>query len=373
LCSDVLHVITLSDTSAINLHLRVEKHMNSRIYGVLVAVSLFSCGPDMNVSSAEQSLDTEVAESELSANSAAKWFPRDTNTGFVFERVGAEGTRDVRLQVGSAAQLSGLFENAVTLTESSKTVLSARFGTEAATAFLRFSGASSWTFGSGACGTFVVNRINDSEPLYTGAGVFGERRTFRFTLKTDPRVRCAAPAVSELSFAANVGLVSFKTGRGELFVRKSSSSGIVLGGGNALSTTVTLDKVQYANKPNSIRCIQAPCPSNAEVDVAKVTITLKNNGQTPVPFTYTNGCFVNAVVVNADGLVMRNENTVRFCAAVAGRFTLAPGQVQIFNQEVPMQDLSGNPFEGGYSLYAIVGSDNVGNIIGSAVLNVGTR
>jgi hypothetical protein len=347
--------------------------MNSRTYGVLVAVSLFSCGPDMNVSPDERSVNTEVAESELSVNSAAKWFPRDTNTGFVFERVSAEGTRDVRLQVGNATQLSGLFENAVTLTESSKTVISARFGTESASTFLRFSGASSWTFGSGACGTFFVSRVNESEPLYTGAGVFGERRTFRFTTKSDPRVRCAAPAISELSFAADVGLVSFKTGRGELYVRKSSSAGIVLGGGNTLSTIVTLDKVKYANKPNTIRCIQAPCPSNAEVDVAKVTVTLKNNGQSPVTVTYTNGCFVNTVVVNADGLVLRNENTVRDCAAVAGRFTLTPGQVQVFNQEVPMQDLSGNPFEGGYSLYAIVGSNNVGNIIGSAVLNVGTR
>jgi hypothetical protein len=340
--------------------------MTSKLLLALVSFSMFACGPDLQIQSASD--ETDTVESELAVNAASKWFPRESTNSFVFERVAAVGNRDMRLQMttGSTSVLSGLFAWPVTLIPGTATVVQAKFSPEAVAApFLRFAGARTWTFVGGGCGTFVITRSTESEPLQTGAGIFGERRTFRFALKPDPLARCAPPAISELSFAAGVGLVSFKTGNSELYVRKNTASGI--------TATASLDKPQYANKPNSIRCIQAPCPSNAEVDVAKVTLTLKNTTTSPVTFAYSNGCFANLVVVNSNGDVMRNENSARSCVMSTGQFTLNAGKSRVITQSIRLEDMSGSQFEGPYSVYASVDTSNIGSFVGSAVLNVGTR
>jgi hypothetical protein len=347
--------------------------MISRLSGVLVAVAMFSCGVDESM---VQNLDeSDVTADALSRNAVANWFPLEANNSWTFEKVGGAGTRTVSVRAGTGrtVQLTGLFNDTVVLSASSTTVMLRDSSDQAATPFLRFGATRSWMFGSGPCGTFEVTQVKDMEPLYTVAGIFEERRTFKFNQRTNPVVLCTPAPVFELSFAAGRGLVSFKTGDGETFALTSTNVGETPRNRPAVSGTISLDKATYANKPNSIRCIQAPCPSNAELDTAKLKYTLRNNGLLPVTYRFTNGCWFNVVVVDAAGMTVRNEDAVRFCTLATGEFTLAPGASKTFSQDLPMADLSGSQLEGGYTVYAYLSNSAGASAIASKSFKVTTR
>jgi Intracellular proteinase inhibitor len=349
----------------------MKKQMNSKILGVLAAVALFSCGVDESMTQGVE--ETETAGDALSLNPIGNWFPMTANNSWSFEKVGGTGTRTVSILAGSGrtVQLAGLFNNTVTLSTSGSSVLLRDSNTQKSTTFLRFGATGSWTFGSGPCGTFEVTAVKDVEPLLTVGGIFNDRRTFKFSQRTNPVVLCTPAPVVELSFAAGKGLVSFKTGSGETFALTNTN----VGGLNTspVSATITLDKASYANKPNSIRCITAPCPSNAEIDRAQLKYTLKNNGTSSVTYRFTNGCWFNVVVVNSDALAVRNEDAIRFCTQATGEFTLVPGASKTFSQELPMEDLSGGQFEGNYTVYAYLSTSSSGSAIASKSFTVTTR
>ncbi len=345
--------------------------MNSKILGILAAVALFSCGVDESMTQSVE--DTETAGDALSVNPITNWFPLTANNSWTFEKVGGAGTRTVSILAGTgrSVQLAGLFNSTVILSTSGSTVMLRDSSEQKATSFLRFGATGSWTFGTGPCGTFEVTQVKDMEPLLTVGGIFNERRTFKFSQRTNPLVLCTPAPVVELSFAAGKGLVSFKTGNGETFALTNTNVGGLTA--SQVSATITLDKATYANKPNSIRCIQAPCPSNAEIDRAQLKYTLKNNGTSPLTYRFTNGCWFNVVVVNTDAVAVRNEDAIRFCTQALGEFTLVPGASKTFSQELPMEDLSGGQFEGSYMVYAYLSTSSAGSAIASKSFNVTTR
>jgi hypothetical protein len=172
---------------------------------------------------------------------------------------------------------------------------------------------------------------------------------------TQPNVRCAMPAFSEVTFAPNVGPVMVKTAAGDKYVLKSANvNGTVYpkAVSGAAKGALRADKSSYTNQSNTIRCITTPCPSNEVTAVAKLTYTVTNTGTSAQTWQFSSGKQFDVDVVNSAGKVVKRWSDGRMFTMALSTFTLAPGASKTFTAEIELKDTNGVQLSGAYSVKA---------------------
>jgi hypothetical protein len=329
-----------------------------------VALVLAACGPDAAMLVDAQDVDTDDAvatsESELTTSSSAGvWFPMNEGNSWTFESAtGASRTLRLASVANGMAELSGLTSAGtwVGVSSSSANTMMQWDATSASwRSWLRFGFSSStWTMGTDACTGARLRRSATGTATATAAGAFSDTRTISIEQIPSKTALCAPPAFTELTFAAGVGVVAFRTGRGERFSLKTATvAGKRLPAASGLVTaTLALDKASYVNKPNTIRCITTPCPSNEETALAKATFTVTNDSATRQTWNFRSGCQFDVELVASSGLVVKRLSDDRACTLSLTSVTLAPGQSRTWTADVALSDRDGLQLDGAFSARA---------------------
>lgn len=329
----------------------------------LLVVALAACGPDAAMLADAQDIDADdglaTTEGELTSSSRTqRWFPMHEGNTWTFES-SAGGARTLKLSsVGNGlAELSGLLSTPVWIgvsPSSANTLMQWDSASRSWRAWLRFGFASTtWNVGTEACTGARLRRSATGAITTTSAGAFGDTRTLSIEQVPSKTALCAPPALSELTFAADVGLVAFRTGRGERFTLTSATvNGTRVSGAGGLTSTVTLDAADYTNVPNTVRCITAPCPSNEVTAVAKVAFTVTNGTGTALTWSFRSACQVDVELVTASGQVVKRLSDDRVCASGVTTVTLEPGASQTWTESVPLADRDGLQLDGRFSVRA---------------------
>jgi len=329
-----------------------------RALTMAVVVGLWGCGPDATglISGADVDADgTETVDGELTASNGSNvWLPMATANEWTYES--AAGTRTIRTsQVGSgAAMLQGLLDADTWIGAATSTspTLQAWDG-QAWKAFLRFGYArTSWTFGDQPCTGFTLRRAATGVVVTTPAGSFADTRVIALAQKPDPLALCAPPAVTELTFAANVGLVAFTTGRGERFTLRGATVAGQRVPASPVRGALSLDHASYTNRANTIRCITTPCPTNEVTAVARATFTLTNGGSASVAWQFNSGCQFDVDVLSPAGTVVKRLLQDTACAQHLTQLALAPGESRTFTADVKLADAQGLQLSGNFSMRA---------------------
>jgi hypothetical protein len=301
--------------------------------------------------------DVETVEGELTAsNRAATWLPMQEGNRWTFASSVSSRTVTLTNVGGGMALLTGLFEQPtwVGVASDSSTTLLMWNGVKWVP-FVRFGYArTSWTMGEGACTTFNVRRAGTGVRVATPAQDFTDTRVIAFEQKPDPVVRCMPPAFTELTFVPRVGLVAFKTGRGERFALVSAQVNGVSLPADAVTARLTLDAERYTSKPNTIVCITTPCPSNAETAVAKVHFTVTNTSSRTQVFRFNTGCQFDVEAVSASGRVVARLSERRFCTFALTTLQLEPGESATYDADFTLEDSNGLQLDGDFTLRAFL-------------------
>ncbi|MCU0695048.1 MAG: BsuPI-related putative proteinase inhibitor [Myxococcaceae bacterium] len=339
-----------------------------------VVLVLAACGPDASSLTGAEDVDTDEAvattEGELTSSSrAGLWFPMQTGNTWTYESTQGS-TRTVRLGTVSngMGELSGLLPASawVGVSGSSSTTLMRWDGsTNQWQSWLRFGFAkTAWSVGSEPCTGARFRRSATGSTVATPAGAFTDTRTIAVEQVSHPTAFCAPPAFSELTFAAGVGLVAFRTGRGERFVLRSATvdgKRVPVANGT-VTASVTLDKASYVNTPNTIRCVTTPCPSNEKTAVARVAFTVTNGSASSQTWNFRTGCQVEVELVSSSGLVVKRLSDEQACTMALTSVTLASGQSRTWNAELPLADRDGLQLDGTFTARArLIPSANAGS------------
>lgn len=335
--------------------------MNRLLTPALVSLSLLACGPDAVAQLGDDASDdsVEVFEGELTSTSRSQiWFPLANGNEWTFTS-STGTTRVVKMsQVADGmGVVTGLFAQPtwVGVTSPSATVMYLWNG-QAWVPWLRFGySRSQWKTSSAVCSGLVGQRTSTGTVIATEAGSFSDTRVIGFSPVSSPTVRCAPPPVVEVSFQANVGLVGFRTGPGEVF----SLTRAVVGGKSfpspqaaSVTTKVSLDQPGYESYPNTIQCITTPCPSNAQTAVAKVTFELRNTSSTAQSWQFSTGCQFDVELVSASGRIVRRLSDDRMCTFALSSLTLNPGQSRSFVGNLTLEDANGLQLDGTFTVRA---------------------
>jgi hypothetical protein len=343
------------------------------LFSAVAVLGLAACGPDAAGLADAQDVDTDEAvattEGELTSSSrAGLWFPLNSANTWTYES-SLGSTRTVRLGTvtDGMAELSGLTSSAtwVGVTSSTSTTLMQwDSASRSWRSWLRFGFASTpWSVGTEPCTGARFRRSGTGATVSTPAGAFADTRTISIEQLSHPTAFCAPPAFSEMTFAAGVGLISFRTGRGERFVLKSATvdGKRVPAGNGTVSATVTLDRASYVNTPNTIRCVTTPCPGNEETAVARVTFTVTNGSPAAQTWNFRTGCQLEVEVVSASGLVVKRLSDDRACTMALTSVSLAAGQSRTWSAELPLTDRDGLQLDGSFTARArLIPSANAG-------------
>lgn len=337
--------------------------MFKRAFGAVVIAVLASCGPDAQTLIDADDVDTDETattstEGELTSSSKASvWFPLNQSNTWTYES--ASGSRTVRLGSVSTgmAEVQGLLaaNTWVGVSDTSaNTIMQWDESARAWKAWLRFGYASTtWTMGTAECTGARLKRSGTGTTVTTPAGSFSDTRTISIEQIPSRTAFCAPPAFTEVTFAAKVGLIGFRTGTGERFFLKSATvAGRQVPAVGAVTATVSLDKTSFVSKPNTIRCITAPCPSNEETAVAQATFTVTNGGTSPQTWQFRTGCQFELEVLSASGLVVKRLSDDRVCTMALTSVTLAPGQSKTWTSPVKLADRDGLQLDGAFTLKA---------------------
>lgn len=333
--------------------------------GVFALVGvLAACGPEVGSLQDEGGPDdegTESVSSELtSTSSSATWFPMAEGNTWTFQATGSSTTtRTVRFAkvANKIGELSGLLSAPTWLgvTEPTSTTTYAWSADDGWLPFLRFGYAStSWSFGTSPCSGFKMSRTSTGTAVTTPAGTFSDTRSIGLQQITSPTVRCAAPAVTNLTFVPQVGLVAFTTGSGQRFVLKEAT---VNGKrypapAGRIDAKVTLNASSYVSYPNTIRCITVPCPTNEVTAVVKATFEVSNTTSGTVKWEFNTGCQFDLEVVSSSGIVLQRLSNTQLCTQALSSLTLAPQQKRTYTGSVTLLDRTGLQLDGSFTLRA---------------------
>lgn len=332
----------------------------------VVSLSALACGGGIANSSALLSGDVEPelesSNGSLTSDNANVWFPLAEGNTWNLKSTTGGTTRTVSMEDvwDGIGWLEGAVPNGrfVGLSKSApNTLYSWKEETNTWEAFFRFGYATtSWTWGANACGTFTAKRTQTGATVVTPAGTFADTRTITFTLKPSPTARCAMPPFASFTFAPNVGLVAMTNPDGERWELTSA----IVGGKKfpvatttvAVKGTLKLDKASYVSKPNTIRCITTPCPSNEETAVAKLSYTVTNTSNVTQTWQFSSGCQLEVELMDGAGNSVNALSNGRFCTLSLTSVTLAPGQSKSYTAELPLKDRDGNQLSGKYTAKA---------------------
>jgi hypothetical protein len=331
----------------------------------VVALVLCACGPDAGALLHSEDVDTDevttvTTESELTTvNRADLWSPMNEGNSWSFESTtGASRSMRMSSVVGGIAELKGLTPASMWVgvsAPSSSTLMQWDATSARWRPWLRFGFSNStWTMGAAPCTGAHLHRSATGALVSTPAGDFADTRTIAVEQIPSTTAFCAPPTFTELTFAAGVGLVAFRTGHGERFVLKSATvAGKRLpAASTGVTASLTLDATSYISKPNTIRCITTPCPSNEETAVAKARFTVTNGSPTSVSWVFRSGCQFDVELVASSGLVVKRLSDDRPCTLSLTSVTLAPGQSRTWNADVALVDRDGLQLDGAFSARA---------------------
>lgn len=327
----------------------------------LTSAALLACGPDAEALVETHDVDSDealsTAESELTSSSnSSVWFPLNENNSWTFESGSSSRTLSLSSVGNGMAYLSGTSPGAWVGVSSSSANTLARWDASSRTwvSWLRFGFASTtWTIGSGECVGLKLKRSSTGSAVMTPAGAFSDTRTISITQVPSRTALCAPPEFTELTFAAGVGLVAFRTGYGQRFVLKSATVGSKRWpAAQGVTATLTLDKSAYVNKPNTIRCITTPCPGNDVTAVMKATFRVTNNGTSSMTWNFRTGCQADVELVGSNGLTVKRLSDERVCTQALSSVTLAAGQSRSWQLDVPLMDRDGLQLDGSFTARA---------------------
>ena len=157
-----------------------------------------------------------------------------------------------------------------------------------------------------------------------------------------------------------MGLVGFRSGKGERFVLASA---VVAGTLWPLTTgtvrgAVALDQPSYTNVPNTAQCATAPCPSNAKTATAAVTFTVSNSTEQSLTWRFGTACQFDVDVASVTGEVVRRLSDGRFCTQAPTQLTLGPGESKVYTATLSLEDRDGLQLDGSFTLSArLLGPD----------------
>lgn len=333
-----------------------------RVLFASLLLGLVGCGPSASGLVRPVDADSDelgIADGALTSTSAATtWFPLAEGNVWTFES--SSDTRSLTL--GSVhdglGKLEGLFPSPlwVGTSASAPNTLFAWSETQHAwLPFLRFGYAhTSWTFGEGACQTQTLERAATGTTVNAKAGSFSDTRVIGAELVTQPNVRCEAPAFDELTLAAHTGPVAFRTGRG---ARYSLASALVNGsrlpaGDGAVAAALSLDQASYANTPNTLGCVSAPCPSNSATALMALTFTITNNTRSTLTWKAPTSCQFDVELASATGSAVKRLSDGRACVQGYTTLTLSPGEARALTAELKLEDRAGLQLDGQYTATA---------------------
>lgn len=337
--------------------------MLQRTFAAAVVMVLAACGgPDAQTLIDSSDVDTDetiaTTEGELTSSSrAALWFPLAASNSWTYESSNGSKTVRVSWSGDGMAELDGLLPSRtwVGVSDSSaNTLMQWDANARSWRAWLRFGFASTtWSMGSGECTGAKLRRSATGTSTTTPAGSFSDTRTISIEQIPSRTALCAPPAFTELTFASGVGLVAFRTGYGERFFLKSALvGGKRIPANGSVTASLTLDKSAYISKPNTIRCITTPCPSNEETASAKATFTVSNGSASSQTWQFRSGCQFDVEVVSASGLVVKRFSDEQACTLALTSVTLAPGQSKTWSADVKLADRDGLQLDGSFTMRA---------------------
>jgi hypothetical protein len=334
----------------------------NRFIPLFAAVSLFACGPDAIavVGEEETELDgTESYDAELTSTSrSSTWFPLQNGNSWTFKSsTGTTRTVTISQSADGMALVTGLFANPtwVGLTSDASTSLMMWSGS-AWVPFVRFGYATTtWRTSSEVCTGLIGRRLSTGTVVSTTAGSFSDTRTISFAQVSSPTTLCAPQAFNEVAFVPNMGPVAFRTGSNQRFTlvsAKVNGKTFPVAPEADITAKVTLDQASYVSIPNTIRCITAPCSSNAQTASAKVSFELRNTGSTSKTWQFSTGCQFDVELVSTSGAVVRRLSEGRACTFALTSLTLGAGQSRVFSATIPLEDKTGLQLDGSYAVKA---------------------
>jgi len=112
---------------------------------------------------------------------------------------------------------------------------------------------------------------------------------------------------------------------------------------DGLEVTVRLDAERYLTQANTIRCIKAPCPSNAVAPVLGVELTLRNTTSRPVTLDLPSAQRFDLQVFDETGMAVTTWSMDKLFMMATQTVTLAPGEKEVWQTDLPfVPDLAGN-------------------------------
>ncbi|MHC4392899.1 MAG: BsuPI-related putative proteinase inhibitor [Planctomycetota bacterium] len=227
-----------------------------------------------------------------------------------------------------------------------------------------------WTYDitANACDTLGVHRQDDGLTVTTPAGTFRDVVRFAYTQQPEPWARCTKPFMTDVFFAPGVGPVRFLASDGTTYDLETATVGAVayptapqtsplsdsVRSGD-LEVTVEIDRLRFENKPNTIRCITQPCPSNAVIDSAALQIHLTNHGSQTQTYRFASGRqFEIELVDKATGRVAGSWSGRMFFTMAFTGFNVAPGETKTFAAPFELTDDQGAQLYGDFTIRAYV-------------------
>lgn len=310
-----------------------------------------------------------IAAPAQAQNAAEQMWPLQAGNRWVLREPNSGATQEIRVDArrGDLAYVAGMlgqdnwfgFSSAA---PNSLYVWNADIG--AWHPFARFGYISTkWRFdlSSGGCDLFENGWARGSGSGQAGttaivpAGSFANTREMQMKMIPAANVRCRVP-VSKIYFAKGIGPVKVVMATGESYDLETA----VVGGksypsaspSSGIEASLAAPKPVWGNKPNTIRCITTPCPSNEVTAVVPFTFNVKNNTSAPITFQFASGQQFDIEIADATGKVLTAWSDNRmFTMALTSR-TLRPGETMSYAGEVALKGRDGVQFNGVYTATA---------------------
>ncbi len=311
---------------------------------------------------------------------SATWFPIEQGNSWTLrdDVSGREMKIECIYQTGSYRYVTGLFRNPVWIYTSRSYPFTNDLlvwnGDRGAWYYLFRYGTqnprSTWRFDvtGNACDTFTAGFVAGSLKLLSLAGGFNDCRQYKADLNPEATVRCAEPPIGQIFFAPRVGPCRIDTPSGTAYRLTAAKVGattypqVTTGPTptptSGFQTTVTADQTSYTNRPNTIRCIRAPCPSNEVTAEASFTLTVTNASSQSQTLDFSSGRQSDFEILDSNGRVVAAWSDDKFFTQALTRMTFAPGESKRFTGSIPLKGRDGLQLNGSYTVRGFLPARN---------------
>ncbi len=201
-----------------------------------------------------------------------------------------------------------------------------------------------WRLDDGGCGLFFARWVGSGLAVSTPAGDFRNCRKVSFALQPAPNVRCAGGHLQSVTFAPGVGPVEIEKNGVTYRLVSATVGGVSYPSApppgpiasQAFAAAIASDRARYAH--------------GASTAIARFTLTVRNTSGQPQTLTFRSGQQFDFEILDAQGNVVRAWSDGRYFTMALGSLTFAPGETKTFSGDVALEDRSGRPLDGTYSV-----------------------